>query len=557
MSEEPETIPAAAPEIRANRRWNMVWVVPIVATLLGIWLLAQNFLLQGPIAEVRFETAEGIEAGKTEVRCRSVNVGIVREVKLADDLASITASIEFSDDGQKLLREGSRFWVVRPRLSPSGISGVGTLITGAYIEMEPGPEHAPRGTHFIGLEKPPGISSSVPGRRLVLHAEEASSVSGGSPIYYRGYPVGRIESPTLDAKNNRVRYDAFIEEKYASLVTANTRFWNASGIDIAAGSSGFKVRTPSLQSLLSGGVSFSVPENLPPGAPVEDGREFTLYPDARSAEQSTFSPRVKFLLMFDQTVRGLEKGSPVEFRGIPIGRVADVSFDLVQEAGETRIPVLIEIDPDLMRVETAEAINQPESAFFREEVAKGLRASLRTASLITGALYVDLDYHTEAPPAAMGREGSLDVLPTVSSGFAQLEAKLSAILDKIHALPLERTMNEFAAAAGEAKTTVAEARTAFKKIELAAASLHETLDDPKFRGLPGDLQETLEKIQTTVNSVGPDGAVQGDMLRTLEELREALRSMKSLTNSIEEKPASLLWGKDSSGNPVPKAPRKR
>lgn len=562
MSEEPEITPPvepdnfpAKPEIHANRRWNMVWVVPVVAALLGAWLLARDTLFKGPMAEVRFETAAGIEAGKTDVRCRNVRVGMVRGVKLSDDLSDITASIEFSDDGQKLMRRGSRFWVVRPRLSPSGISGVDTLITGAYIEMEPGPENAERETKFVGLEKPPGTNSTVPGLRLVLHAEEASTVMGDSPIYYRGFPVGRIEEPVLDAGMDRVRYGAFIEEKYAQLITENTRFWNASGIDIAAGTNGFRVRTPSIQSLLSGGVSFGVPDSLPPGKRVANGHSFTLYPDASTAEQSTFNPQIKFLLLFE-TVRGLSKRAPVEFRGITIGRVADISLNLAEGSGEPRIPVLIEVDPDLMRPENASGKNLPEKEFFREEIAKGLRASLRTASLITGALYVDLDRYPDAPTAEMGHHGEYDTLPTVSSGFAQLEAKLSAILDKIQALPLEKTMNDIATAAAEAKTTVAGARDAMDEIARTAAALRKTLEDPKFRGLPTDLNATLTKLQNTVESLGSNGPVQGDLLRSLDELREALRSMKSLTNSIEEKPASLLWGKDSSGNPKPKAPRR-
>ncbi len=527
----------------------MVWVVPIVALALGAWLIVRNFTSQGPVAHIRFETAEGIEAGKTEVRCRSVRVGYVRDVSLADNLAYITASIEFSDEGQKLMRPGSRFWVVRPRFSSTGISGVGTLITGAYIEMDPGPESEERKTHFVGLERPPGISAGMPGLRITLHAEDAGSVTGGSPVYYRGYPVGRIEEPTLDVEHNRVSYGAFVDEKYASLITGNTRFWNASGIDISAGSSGFRIRTPSLQSIIAGGVSFAVPEDFPVGEPVANGASFILYPDARSAERSTFNPRLKFLLLFDQTVRGLEKKAPVEFRGIPIGRVADISFDLVKKSEESRIPVLIEIDPDLMRTETAEDLAKPDSVFFREEVGKGLRASLKTASLITGALYVDLDYHPDPPLAEMGTQDGLTTLPTISSGLAQLEAKLSAILDKIQGLPLESTMDDVAGAAEGARNTM-------KEVELAMVSLRKTIDDPKFRALPADAHATLEKLQKTVTSVGPEGVVQGDLLRTLDELREAVRSIKSLSNSIGEKPASLLWGKDSSGNPKPKAPRR-
>ena len=543
------------PEFRAAQRWNIVWVVPIVAMLLGAWLLYRNFSAQGPQANVRFDTADGIYAGKTEVRCRSVKVGVVKNVKLADDLKSVQTHLEFDPDAERLLRGGTRFWVVKPRLSATEFSGVGTLITGAYIELDPGPPDAATQTYFIGLETPSATNRSVPGRRLVLSADEAGSLTVGSPVYYRGFEVGRIEGRMLGADGLKVTYDAFIGETYSRLVTDNTRFWNTSGIDISAGADGFRLRTPSFQAMVSGGVSFGVTAGEQAGKPAMDGTPFTLYRDEDAARHSAFNPTLKFLLLFDQTVRGLTEKAPVEFRGITIGRVADISFELAPATGDMRIPVLIEIDPALMRAETARQMTTPDSEYLKDAVNHGLRAALKTASLLTGALFVDLDYYDDAIPAALGKSGDFTTIPTVSSGLAQLEAKLTAILDKIQALPIDRTMADFAAAAVEAKTTLVDSRAALKEIETAAAAARKTLDDPELRGLPAELHATLDKLQATVASVGPEGAVQGDLLRTLDELRASLRSLKSMTTTIDEKPNSLLFGRESSGNPTPKAPR--
>jgi paraquat-inducible protein B len=543
------------PEFRVAQRWNIVWVVPIVAVLLGAWLLYRNFSAQGPQANVRFDTADGIMAGKTEVRCRSVKVGVVKDVKLADDLKSVMTHLEFDPDAERLLCSGARFWVVKPRLSATEFSGVGTLITGAYIELDPGPTTGDRQSDFIGLETPSATNRSVPGRRLVLVADEAGSLTVGSPVYYRGFEVGRIEGRSLGADGLKVSYDAFLGEAYSHLVTENIRFWNTSGIDISAGADGFRLRTPSFQAMVTGGVSFGVCDDGPPGKPSKDGATFTLYRDEDAARHSAFNPTLKFLLLFDQTVRGLAEKAPVEFRGITIGRVADISFELLPTAGDMRIPVLIEIDPTLMRPETARQMTTPDSEYLKVAVSHGLRAALKTGSLLTGSLFVDLDYYDEAVPATLGKAGEFITIPTVSSGLAQLEAKFTAILDKIQALPIDKTMGDFAAAAVEAKTTLVDARTALKEIETTVASARKTLDDPEFRGLPADLRATLDKLQATVASVGPDGAVQGDLLRTLDELRASLRSLKSMTTTIDEKPNSLLFGRESSGNPTPKAPR--
>jgi paraquat-inducible protein B len=556
LSEEPTPYQVAVtPEFRAAHRWHVVWVVPLVALLLGIWLIYRNFAAQGPVVTVRFETADGISAGKTEVRCRSVKVGTVRRVKLATDLRSVLTYLEFEPDAERLLRKGTHFWVVRPRFSVTGFSGAETLITGAYIELDPGPPDAARASSFQGLETPSATNRSVPGRRLTLIAEEAGSLAAGSPVYFRGFEVGRIEERDLGEDGRKVIYNAFIREEYSSFVTQNTRFWNNSGIDISAGADGLKLHTPSFQAMLSGGVSFGVIEGDDPGQAVTDGMTFTLYHDEDAARNSSFNPTLKFVLLFDQSVRGLTEKAPVEFRGIKIGRVAGMSFDLLPAAGDMRIPVLIEIDPTLMRSETAQKILTPDSDFLQEAVSHGLRAALKTGSLITGAMFVDLDYYADAVPAQLGKTGEFTTIPTVSAGFAQLEAKLTAILDKIQALPIDKTMAEIAAAAAEAKITMADSRSTLKEIEVTAAAARKTLEDPEFRKLPAELRKTLDELQKSVANVGPDGAVQGDLLRTLDELRAALRALKAMTTTIDEKPNSLLFGRESSGNPTPKAPR--
>ncbi len=544
------TPPAAVPEYRAAQRWNIVWVVPILALIIGGWMIYRNLSARGPVAQIGFDTADGIAAGKTEVKCRSVRVGFVKEVKLAGDLKSVLINVELDPDYEGLLRRGTRFWVVRPRVSTTDVSGLGTLLTGAYVELDPGPPDGDRSSSFVGLEKPPATSRDIPGRRLVLTAEQAGSLVAGSPIYYRGFEVGRIENRILDIEYKRVTYDAFIRQEYSDLVKENTRFWNTSGIDISAGSDGFKLRTPSFQAMFSGGATFDVPEGSVPGDSVADGKVFRLFEDEDAATDSTFNPTLKFVLLFDQSVRGLAKGAPVEFRGIPIGRVADISFDYLAAAEEPRIPVLVEIDPLLLRPDAAEKIVKPNSDFLKVLVSRGLRASLKTGSFLTGSMFVDLDYYKDALPAEMGIVGEYPTLPTVSGGLAQI----TAVLEKL-SLAADTAMKKIGTAADEASTTLADGRQTLKEIEQTATALRKTLDSPEFTQIPADLRVTLSALEKSVNSVGPDGAIQGDLLRTLDELRASLRTMKSLMNSIDEKPNSLLFGRDSSGNPIPQAPK--
>ena len=543
------------PHFRAAQRWNVVWVIPIIAVLVGVWMIWQHMRSNGPVANVSFETADGIVAGKTEVRCRSVRVGYVKSVDLSADLNSVVVGLQMDPETRNLLREGARFWVVRPRVSGTDISGLGTLLTGAYIELDPG--SGPEGDlDFIGLEVPPATSGSIPGLRLKLHALQAASLVAGSPIYYRGFEIGRIEGKGLDPQGRRVVYNAFIREEYGGLIRKNTRFWNTSGIDVTAGVDGFKVRTPSFQSMFSGGVSCAVPGGMEPGELAADSSTFKLYPGETEAMNTPFDPNLRMLLLFDHSVRGLKQGAPVEFRGMPIGRVADISFEYLKGGGDMRVPVLVEIDTRLLLVDREQRDDEGDERYLYEAFAEGLRASLKTASLITGALYVDIDYYPDAVEEEMVRIGDYPVMPTVSSGFAQLESKLTAILDRVENLPIDAMVAQFTAAAEETATTAAQAREVFREIEATAATLRATLEKPEFQELPEGLARTMENLQSSITSLGPEGAVQGDLLRTLDEMRAALRSMTTLANTLEEKPNSLIFGRESSGNPVPRAPRR-
>ncbi|MGJ8632954.1 MAG: intermembrane transport protein PqiB [Luteolibacter sp.] len=554
MSEPAPTV--ANPKLRTAQRWNAVWLVPILAILIGGWMLYKNVSSKGPEVRIRFQTADGIVAGKTEVRCRSVTVGRVSRVELAEDMNSVLVYCLLDSGNEVLLRKGTRFWVVKPRVSAADVSGLGTLLTGAFIALEPGTgAMGPR--KWKGRETPPATNRSIPGRRLTLVSEDAGSLITGAPIYYRGFEVGRIESRKLDTEGRRIMYEAFVQEKYQELVRSNTKFWNTSGIDISGGVDGFKVRTPSFQSMVSGGVSFAVQDDLPPGEMVEDGAIFQLFEDADSAASSTFTPTMEVLILFDQSIRGLEIGAPVEYRGIDIGRVKSMSsFEFAKEIDNRSIPVLIEVDPSLLRAESIGELDD-EVARLAVAVEEGLRVTLKTGSLLTGAMYVDFDYYPNEFPEELTYRMDIPVVPTISSGFAQLEVKLASIMDKIDSLPIENTMAKITNVADEATVTVAEARLALKEIELAAAAAKQTLENPVFMKLPADIRDSLSELDKSVESMGPNGPLQGDFLRTLDELRAGIRSIEVMTNTISEKPNSLLFGKDTSGNPKPRAAPKR
>ncbi len=529
--------------VHRTRRWSSVWIVPLVAFGLAGWLVWEHSVGEGVLIHVRFETADGVEAEKTEVRCRSVKVGMVESAKLSKDLKFVNVSIRIDRNEAHLLRDGTRFWVVRPRFKGTDISGLSTLFTGSYIELDPGEKEEGDVREFTGLEAPPVTNSNVPGLRLKLTSDAVGSVTVGSPIYYKGYEVGHVELRTFDVKDEMTHYELFIEKEFAGLVHEGTCFWNSGGIDVSAGADGVRIHTPSLQAILSGGVSFGVPPDGVPGGVAANGMVFRLFKDEVAAKDSVFKPERRLLLLFDQTVRGLVKGAPVEFRGIPLGRVEDVSFKYAPE-GEKKVPVLIAIDASILR--DAMQDREGEAKFLGTAVRHGLRAKLSSSSLLTGALFVELDFVPEAPKAELWHYGTYDVLPTVSSGLLQLEAKVNAILAKIEAMPIEDTLNKFGKTADGLTATASEARDTLSQ-------LRQLIARDSTQKIPDDLHATLEKINESVSSLGPNGAVQGDLRRSLDELRAALRSIKSFSENLEQKPNSLIFGNEKTGNPTPRA----
>lgn len=532
--------PPPAPITRRNRRGlSPVWIIPIIAALLGAWLVWKYYSGKGPEITVRFETAEGVVGGKTPILCRSVNIGTVREVKLTDDLKNVSVILDMTSDAKRLLTKDTQIWIVRARYGASGISGLSTLVSGNYLELQPGVSQEER-REFVGLESPPVTPPGVPGLRLLLTSESAGGVGPGTSITYKGITVGKIESRVYHPETGSMEFGAFINVAYANLIDPKTRFWNASGIDLKLGAGGIQLRSGTLESIVSGGITFSDPDKKDlRSRHVRDGQKFVLFDNFDASRRVEFNPTMPYLLLFTGSVRGLSSDAPVEFRGIQVGTVSGISFRYLPNDPERRVPVLIKIDPAAFVNVPAEEYDTAQ-AEISKVVEKGLRASLKTGSLITGQLYVDLDFQKDAPPAKLDDVEGYAVLPTTGSGLDELEEKVSSLLDKFKALPLEQTVQN--------------ANEALAAVKGAASGLDKFLSSKETQALPGDLHKDLQELQKTLAGYNGNSAFYGDLSQTLRQLTEALRSVKALTGTIERSPNSLIFGKPGGVEP-PKGSR--
>lgn len=555
------------PTIRRGSRINKVWIVPIIALLLGAWLVKRNHDEQGEIVTILFENADGLTVNKTEVKCRNVKVGIVEDIRLTENL-KVEVSVRIKPRQLDLVRSDSKFWVERARVQGASISGLDTLVKGAFIGLDPGTGDK-RTRNFKGLETPPMTPSSVEGLRLTLTAKDPGSVTIGSGIYFQNNLIGKIESHTFHPTTKLIEFGVFIEKKFSSLITENSHFWQGSGISFRVEADGFDVNLPSLESLVAGRIVVGVPEGVLPGNEIENNSSFPLYENLDAAKKSLFKGGVEFLLLSNSSLRGLKIGSPVEFRGLKVGHVGRISYDLVESADIRNIPVLIQLDDRLMRAHFPPSIIDEGRDGFEKALAEGLRASIKSNNLLTGQMYVDLDYHPDSPVVELTKEGDYLIIPTIETGLDGLQEKVAALLDKFNKLDLEgllasventsdeatETLSNLNLAMTSSKGVIADAQATLKEMTATMSSVKELLSSDETKEIPADLRKTLASINASLEPLSNDGAIYGDLKRTMDELRGAVRSIERMSNEISDKPNSLLFGKDPSSKKIPRARR--
>ena len=402
-----QDLPEAA--VQTKRQISIVWLIPVIAMLIGSWLAYKGLSEKGPTVTISFESADGLEAGKTKVKYKDVEIGQVETIRFNADLSRVLVTAELVKEAGPYLKENTRFWVVRPRVTASGVSGLGTIFSGAYIGMDPGKE-GESARRFQGLEIPPVVTTGMPGRDFLLKANTLGSLDIGAPVYYRQIQVGQVIGYDLDEKGKFITIKAFINAPHHKLVRKNTRFWNASGFDLKLDASGIKLNTESLVSIMMGGIAFDTPTSLEAGGPAKEGHVFRLYESRESIFERTYTQKAHYVLHFEGSIRGLTVGAPVEFRGIKIGEVVDIKAEFNQETLTPRITVLIETEPQ--RWETMGETTLDNKAQIETLVAKGLRAQLKTGSLLTGQLFIDVDIYPDAAPAKVLYDEKYAELPT-------------------------------------------------------------------------------------------------------------------------------------------------
>lgn len=540
-------IPDAVPLPR-RRWWSMaqaIWLVPLIAVLAVGWLATTEWLKRGPEVTIRFASGEGIEAGKTRIKYRNVNVGQVTAVRLAPDLKGVLVTAQMERDAAPLLVDDTRFWVVRARVAGGEISGLTTLLSGAFIGVDSGKSEESR-RNFTGLESQPVVSVDEAGKEFTLNARSLGSLDIGSPVYFRRVRVGQVLSADLAPDGQGLKLRVFVRAPYDRFVSSNARFWHASGVDVSFdASAGFRLRTESVLSVLVGGVAFETPAELDADTPAESGTSFTLFEGQAAALRRGAAQVLEYTAVFTDSVRGLAVGAPVEFKGFVIGEVAALNIRFDRQQGGFSFPVTLHIYRDSAATLTSreaarDAMKSSDGGRFpierllsQRSVERGLRAQLRSANLLTGQRYVAIDIFPEHRGEAIASlaEGQREI-PTVRDAFGELQAQVARIAKRLEDVPFEKL-------AGDLTRTLNSIESVAKSVEMTMGGLSRDV----IPGVRQTLDETRRAVQDVRGLLAQDAPLPQDVRGAMQDLSRAADAIRQLADTIERQPESLLRGK--------------
>ena len=547
---EPRVVPHAS--TRHSRRVSAIWIIPLVAVAIGAWLAWDTLSKEGPTIKISFESGEGLQAGQSQLKYKDIVFGTVKSLALSPDQTHVVMTVATTRQAEPLLTEGTIFWVVKPRLFAGNVSGIETLLSGSYIGMLPAAEAGKSQREFVGREDPPVLGTHVPGRTFLLKSKRIGAVSVGSPIFFRDLNVGEVLGWDIADMAEYVTIHAFVRAPYDTYVHDQTRFWNASGVSIKLGGTGVEVQMESLKALLLGGVAFETPAAEIRTAETSENHEFPLFADRETANAASYTRRIPAISYFSGSVSGLAPGSAVTVHGLKVGEVTDVrlTFDAAKDA--VLAPVRYEVEPERV-IGVGHRVFKTEAEGVDALLKKGLRASLQSASLITGQQIVALEFDADAPPAAVTMDGPDYLVPaTEGGGFAGLTASATELLNKVNQMPFEqmgKNLDGILKSVNDAAQgpQLKKALTDLSVMIASAQTMIRNLDTKQLPELVSGLQKTLTSANKLVLSLdsgyGDNTKFSRDLDRLLVQANDSLRAISALSDLLARHPEALIKGR--------------
>ncbi len=533
-------------EVSPLKRISGLWLIPIVTVLVGTWMVYDNRASQGPLITIDFASADGQEEGKTKIKTRNVEVGRVQTITLEENLESVTVTARMSNQVRDLLVDGTRFWVVSPEIGLSGVSGLGTLLSGQYIEMSLG-SGGDKQLHYEGLDKMPLTPPGTPGLHITLNTESDFSFSEGDAILFQGFKVGKIEDVFFNSNERKMYYNAFIQAPYHTVITTNTRFWNTSGVRFEVDANGLSVQTGTLETIVGGGISFGVPEGEPLGERVTERAYYYIYPSRKDIYEKQYVYSLDYVVLVDDSISGLSGGAPVIYRGVPIGKV--LRSDYLPEGSNlldqsVKIPIFLELYPgQLGLADSTEGRDQARTS-ISALIARGLIATIKSRNFLLGQQLVELTLSAEAAASDMEYYNDLAVIPVGQNSITKMTDSIGEFVDKVNTLPIESIAANLDRLLIEGSNTMA-------RVEQLASSMDKLASDADQQKLMLTLDETLEQYRDLAMSFSSDSPANRDIQRALESFASTMNELRPLLTELKNQPNGLIFTSSEDREPEP------
>lgn len=544
--------PPATAEIKKSDKFNHVWWLPLIALLMVLFLVVNHYTTKGPLVTLKLQSADGLEVGKTRVKYKDVNIGKVESIQFDENYKSVNAAIRMDKESEGLLKKNTQFWVVKPRIGITQVSGLNTLLSGNHIAIDPDKNpDSPYRYEFTALDVPPLVTQDKPGLKLTLLTAKANSLYPGTAVYYKGMQVGTVDRVYFSADYLWVKADLFIAAPYSALIKQNTRFWSASGVSIGAGVDGLAIDMESVETLIAGGIAFETPISLQKDYPVTSGTEFILYDNKSLAFEQNYGKKHHYVTYFENSVKGLEPGAPVMIQGINVGKVKDIQLIFDEQTGKAHIPVLFEIYESRLGLSDNRSIVNA-GLITERLIQKGLRTQLETGNLLTGSQFISLTLLDEA--SQKSEKLSIDeltgfpVLPSAPPNFDAITSGISHLIGKVNKLPLEAITENL-------NHLLKSTHTQVDSLEIAQTvhALNQLLK--KGQGLSNQADQSLKNLnfaltklvsltEKTLEGYTADAPLYYNLNQTLNQLNDTLTSIKAVTDMIDRKPNALIFGEE-------------
>jgi paraquat-inducible protein B len=564
MSDHPHTPRAVVrSQLDRRRRLSLIWAIPIVSALIGGWLAWRTLWERGPLITITFESASGLTAGQSHVRHKDVDMGLVERIGLSKDLQRVVVTVRMTREAEPLLTDKAQFWIVKPRFFAGAVSGLETLVSGSYIELQPSAAGGKPTTTFTGVETPPVLTSDVPGHTFLLRAPRLGNITLGSPIFFRDLDAGEVLGWDIGNMAETVTVHAFVRAPYDQYVHDNSRFWNDSGAKVSLGPNGLQLQIDSLRAVLLGGIAFDTPDQGRGFAESQENHVFPLYDSEDAADSAAFPRRLHFVANFQSSVAGLSPAAAVTLHGIKIGDVSSVGLQYDKSLDSVVAPVHFSVEPERIG-----ELNLPSGGDLDMKIAdlvhRGLRVRLDSASLLTGQKQLAMDIYPDAPPAVLTKQGDTYIIPVLPGGAEDIATAAGALMGKLDSIPFHQIGDnlskllvglnglvsgpELQQSLASLHTTLAGADTLVQRLNSSTETLPQKLPD-----IIAELDGASKRLNALVASVqsgyGGNSDFSRDANRLLAQLSDTARSFRVLADLLTRHPEALIRGRTEQGSP--------